>query len=142
MKLVLILAVLGLAGLAYIRLAPSDPVRWHIDPRTAADPGQRGVLVRHDVPLPPSAALARFDGIVRSTPRTRVLAGTPEDGQITYVVRSKWLGFPDYVTVRAVETDGAAALVILSRLRFGLSDLGVNRARLDGWLDALDAVQQ
>ena len=38
------LAVLGL--LAYIRLAPSDPLRWHLDPLAAPVPQENGWLLR------------------------------------------------------------------------------------------------
>jgi hypothetical protein len=41
----LILAAAFLAFLAYVRLAPSDAAKWHIDPLTAAYPGPAGVLI-------------------------------------------------------------------------------------------------
>jgi len=149
MRLILVLVILLiLAGMAYIRLAPSDPARWHVDPLAATDPGQGGV---HLVPggpesapifaTDPAALLAAFDRIALAEPRTRRLAGTPEDGHVTYIARSRWVGFPDYVSVKAVAAEGGATLAILSRLRFGASDLGVNRARVERWLDALQAAQ-
>jgi uncharacterized protein (DUF1499 family) len=55
------------------------------------------------------------------------------DGWITYIVRTKWMGFPDYVTVQS-KSDGVR---IHSRLRFGRSDIGVNAARLDRWITGL-----
>ena len=36
--LVVCLIALGLGFAAYVRLAPSDPGRWHVDPLTAPDP--------------------------------------------------------------------------------------------------------
>jgi uncharacterized protein (DUF1499 family) len=57
---------------------------------------------------------------------------------MTYVQRSRFWGFPDYVSVRAVDLgDGSSALAIFSRSRYGASDLGVNRARVDAWLARL-----
>ena len=47
----------------------------------------------------------------------------------------------DPIDVPAIERrsgEGRSALVILSRSRFGKSDLGVNRARITQWLEALD----
>ncbi len=124
--LVLLAAV---AGALYIRLAPSDPARWHRMPDsfTPGDaPGQamRRVEAGED-------GLARLHRIVMDTPRTTVLAGSVADGMITYVTRSAVMGFPDYTTVR--RTDGQIELY--GRLRFGRSDLGVNAARLDRWLE-------
>ncbi|PWE37157.1 DUF1499 domain-containing protein [Pelagicola sp. LXJ1103] len=78
-------------------------------------------------------ALARVDAVIRDTPRTKVIAGSVESGMVSYQTRSALWGFPDYTTLR-----GDGDLVeINSRLRFGQSDLGVNRARIKGWLEAL-----
>ncbi|MBD3677652.1 MAG: DUF1499 domain-containing protein [Rhodobacteraceae bacterium] len=148
MKLTLLLVVVALLGLlAYIRLAPSDPVRWHVNPLSADSPGEAGILLRpeggDDVAptwqMTSEDLLAAFDQVARAAPRTRKLAGSVEEGQITYVTRTKWMGFPDYVSVRAVPAgEGKATLAVFSRLRFGGSDLGVNRARLMGWLARIE----
>ncbi|MHA6261691.1 DUF1499 domain-containing protein [Arenibacterium sp. CAU 1754] len=76
-----------------------------------------------------------LDQIIRETPNVTVLAGTLKDGRRTYIARSRVIGFPDYVTVQY--EDGL--LKIYSRIRFGRSDFGVNAARVDGWLNALQA---
>lgn len=128
--IVAILVFVGL-GVAAVRLAPSDAAVWHIDPRTAKDPGDAGVLVRHEIAG--KDVLARFDAAIRQEPRLTVLAGSVRDGSVTYIARSRVIGFPDYITV--ARADGA--LVILSRLRFGQSDLGVNKARLERVLERL-----
>ena len=91
-------------------------------------------------PESPRALLARFDAIARAQPRTRVLAGDLDRLMITYVQRSRVFGFPDYLTVKAVEMEGGAGLIIWSRARYGRGDFGVNRARVDAWLTALDQV--
>ena len=139
--LLLIAAVIGL--LVYIRLAPTDPGRWHVDPLLAADPGQAGVLI-----VPPSAPvyacepatlLMAFDRVVSQVPRTRQIARDNDAPWVTYEARTKWVGFPDYISVRAVEVEGGASLAILSRLRFGRSDLGVNAKRAQAIIAALDA---
>lgn len=140
----LILAVLLIAALgtaAYIRLAPSDPARWNIDPVAASDPGDTGVLLEPGKVVfedMPETLLTRLDGVMRAQPRTTVLTGSTADLQITYIVRSKWLGFPDYITVKALTSDGGGStLAILSRSRFGGSDIDVNEKRLDRILSDL-----
>jgi hypothetical protein len=142
--LALALLVAGVA--AYVRLAPSDPVRWHIDPADPAlAPGEARFLVRPDggdIPgpvfdLPPGALLAEFDEVARAEPRSRVIAGSVEEGRITYVTRSALWGFPDYTTVQAISDDGGARLLIYARSRFGGNDWGVNRARVEAWLARL-----
>ncbi len=142
MKTTLILIALAIIVLgAYIRLAPSDPAKYHIDPTAAPDPGAGGAKRTVAFAGTPDEALAAFDAIVMAAPRTMRLAGSAGDGRITYIARTKWVGFPDYVTVQASPAGTGSELTILSRLRFGRSDLGVNAKRLDGWLERLETVQ-
>ena len=70
---------------------------------------------------------------MEATPRTQHLAGTVEEGMVTYITRSLVFGFPDYTTAR-LQGD---RIEIHSRLRFGQSDMGVNAARLESWLAQL-----
>lgn len=128
--LVIILVTVIVAVLAFIRLAPSDPDRWHRMPETVETRDLEGGAMRRV-----EGDLATLDAIIRDTPRTQVLAGSVGDGMITYVTRSRVFSFPDYTTVRQ---DGDM-LEIYGRLRFGKSDMGVNAARIDGWLRQLQA---
>jgi hypothetical protein len=142
-----ILAVLAVAFAVFMRVAPSDPVRWHVDPVTVEPPEFPGaVLMRpgaggRDSPrfdMPPAALMAAFDRVARDTPRVVVLAGSVEDLHVTYVARSAIFGFPDYVSVRVLPDGDGAQLAVFSRLRFGYDDMGVNAKRLDDWLDRID----
>ncbi|QFT59770.1 hypothetical protein FIU94_13130 [Sulfitobacter sp. THAF37] len=132
--LFVILLLVGL--LAYVRLAPHNVMRWHHAASGAAlgaTPLDGGFIWREDVGAAGPARLARLDGVIRASPRTQVLAGSVEDRQLTYVSRTRWMGFPDYTTVTL--DDGI--LEIYGRLRFGRSDMGVNAKRIRGWLDQL-----
>ena len=73
-----------------------------------------------------ATALARVDAAAMALPRTVRLAGSVDQGRITYRTRSKVIGFPDFTTVEY--KDGQ--LKMFARLRFGRSDFGVNAARL------------
>lgn len=129
------LALLGLLGAAvlfstYVRLAPTDADRWHKMPgamtnRDLSDGAMRVTGAGAD-------ELTRLDAIIRETPRTTRLAGSVEDGMITYVTRSLVFGFPDYTTIRKA----GPQIEIHGRQRFGGSDMGVNAARIDRWLKA------
>lgn len=142
---VLAVVVVIVAGAFYVRVAPSDPARWNVDPLSVTAPDGNGWLLRPDGgnmagdihACPPELLLTALDRIATETPRTRRLAGSMAEGQITYVTRSRIVGFPDYTTVAAIATDGGAAPVIYARQRFGQEDLGVNRARVEAWVDAL-----
>lgn len=145
MRLALPLSILIIAGgMAYIRLAPSDPAQWNAEPPRFAGPsipsGPEGVT---KVPLgararlaaigqTPDEALARLDAIALAAPRTRRLAGSPEAGRITWITRSLVFGFPDYTTATATAT----GIDLYARERFGRYDFGVNAARLRDWTAA------
>jgi uncharacterized protein (DUF1499 family) len=158
MRLLLWLLAAALAGVAVlglvVRLAPDDPERWHVDPLTAPGTGEPNAwrVVPEDAEAPsadavapiypvPAALLARaFDAVAMAQPRTVRLAGSPESLHATYVQRSRLWRFPDYVSVRFYDlSDGGSTFAAFSRARYGKGDMGVNRARLERWLAALDA---
>jgi len=140
-----VLAVIVLAAAGWVRLAPGDPARWHVDVASDAPPlcadgieaGAANARAACQVAEPGAALLARLDAIAMATPRTRRLAGSAEEGRITWQTRSRLIGFPDYTTAQVTETAAGTRLDILARSRFGESDLGVNAARLGVWLRAL-----
>ncbi len=138
------LIVAALALMAAIRLAPADPARWHVSPELygwahdgawdAVVPMEGGASLRLSLARgEPRALLARLDAIALQSPRTSRLAGSVDEGRITWETRSLVWGFPDYTTAE-VRPDG---LYLYARLRFGRSDLGVNAARLQDWLTRL-----
>ena len=135
MMVLWVLLALVVVGMGFIRLAPSDPSRWHVVPEVTQNRDLPGGVMR--VMPDAGGALAQLDAIARATPRTTVLAGSVGEGMITYITRTKIMGFPDYTTIRQ---DGDT-LTIYARLRFGQSDLGVNRARIDGWLQDLARIR-
>ncbi|WP_322892574.1 MULTISPECIES: DUF1499 domain-containing protein [unclassified Yoonia] len=134
--IVAILALLVLGTMAYVRLAPTDVARWHqlaqVDsPGDLAEAG--GFRAARRINGDAGEVLAALDRIALATPRTTRIAGDVGEGMITYQTRSQIWGFPDHTTV-AVQGD---LLVIYGRLRFGGSDMGVNRARVQDWLTQL-----
>lgn len=57
-----------------------------------------------------------------------------------YVQRSKFWRFPDTIVVRYYALpEGRSTLALYSRSQLGLSDFGVNKARLMRWLERLNA---
>ncbi|VAW01452.1 FIG00992753: hypothetical protein [hydrothermal vent metagenome] len=131
MKLILILLIVtGVAGaLIYVRFAPHDVAEWHQMPAAVTNRDFSAGAMR----VVGGDGLERLNEIILATPRTEVLAGSVEEGMITYVTRSAVLGFPDYTTIRLA----GPQIEIIGRLRFGRSDLGVNAARIDRWIGAL-----
>lgn len=142
------LALAVLAGALWVRLAPSDPAVWHVEPGPGAStgrPNEARLLPGQGAPvyaLPPAELAARLDAVAMAEPRTDRLEGGPERGFTTYVQRSRWFAFPDYISVLVQPAEGGATLAIWSRSRFGYSDLGVNAARVARWLQALEPLEQ
>lgn len=144
--------VLGLVGAlvalaVYVRLAPVNAEVWH---KTVLPQGAEGdfttagsYTVLRDLP-DPDIVLKLLDDIIMDTPRTTRVAGSLEEGKITYITRSRVFGFPDYTTIAVYPQDPAAegrqaTLAVYGRLRFGKADMGVNRARILGWMEKLNA---
>ena len=134
------------AASIFFRTTADDPVVWHVDPVTVERTGNPNDYIvapeglRSEKPDrissvrsgSPKELLFQFDSIAGAV-STRI-AGSLETLHITYVKRTPLMGYPDYISVKAVEVDGSAALVIYSRSRFGKSDFGANRERIDRWL--------
>ncbi len=143
----LLIGGIGLLAMALIlpRIATDDPTRWHVDP-TTAKPSERPNSYRvadHDavfMPLSPEDALSRFDRIARSDPRVTMIAGEVAQAHATYVQRSAVFGFPDYISVLATPAKDGSRLSVYSRSRFGYSDLGANKARIERWLGQMETV--
>jgi hypothetical protein len=148
-------AILALVSVAWIRLAPIDAAGWHVDPVSAPVTGQAnswrvgvapdaGVDAVSTVYGVPADELAqRVDAVALADDSTKRIAGGPEELWTTYVQRSPMMRFPDFVTVRVLpREEGGAALAIWSRSQYGRDDLGVNRARVERWLEELVALEE
>jgi len=132
-------------GLGWIRFAPTDADDWHIDPATANDPGPSGYrLIARDAPrfpADPDTVLEALLAIARAEPRVRRLDGSVDEGMLTFVAGTKWIGFRDYMTFKAVDEGSATKLSVTSRSRYDFgSDWGVNRERLERWIAELESV--
>jgi len=108
---IVILAVVAL--LAYIRVAPTDVARWHKPVGNAETTDAEGWSAR----VVPDAAglLSDLHQGMLALPRTELIAGGVGDGRLTYITRSKLMGYPDYTTIE--QSDGQIKLY--ARLRLG-----------------------
>lgn len=127
---------LAFAGALYVRLAPTNPAVWHIDPSAAPDPDGAGVKVDISSDLSPSQVWSKLLPVIRKTPNTTVLIVSPDVMRITAVTRSTIWGFPDYATIEVEKHGAGSRVIILSRARFGSYDWGVNAERVEGWIVA------
>ena len=131
-----VLIILGLAMVAaiianvYMRSVVHDPARWHIDPASVSvdDIQSRNqFLATHTYAVSPSELSIAVEEALGG----ELLAGDLSQGWATYVIRTRLIGFPDYVSVRVSGTSTRSSVTLFSRSRFGYSDLGANRSRIE-----------
>lgn len=122
---------------AYVRFAPNDPAAVHADPLAEGAAGPNAAYVGPpDAPVfevDPDVLFETLDRIILSTARVEKVAEGPEPRHASYIARTALWGFPDFISVRVVETAGGSSYAIWSRSRFGQSDLGVNAERVADW---------
>lgn len=140
----ILLAAIGVAvALAvWMRLSPIDTARWHID-ITAPDytpPGNAAAFCRPATSRVSFGAgdLAGLDAIATAAPRTTRMAGSVAEGHITWVTRTRLMGFPDFTTAQ-IKGD---RLCVIARQGVGLDDLSVNSKRLGAWLQQLGGLNE
>lgn len=138
--ILLALVALTFAAALYVRLAPVDAADWHVDPEQVTPPTSPNYALlagsgAATIPAPALAVAGRVQAIAEAE-GAQVLAGSLAEGFVTYVVRSRIMGFPDFISLRLVPENDTTRLHIFSRSRDGYSDLGVNTARVQRWLDA------
>lgn len=92
---------------------------------------------RYDVPV---ADLTRaFLDMIADQPRVERLEMDESLGQYEFVQRSRFFRFPDVITIRflPLEVD-TSTLAIYSRSKVGYGDFGVNRRRVEMWLEQME----
>ena len=88
----------------------------------------------------PAELLARLKRIALAEPNTSELyCGTDCDRAARILQHTKLMRYPDTIDIEVLPAgDNRSTLAIYSRSLVGRSDLGVNRARIERWLAALD----
>jgi uncharacterized protein (DUF1499 family) len=136
----LAIAVLVVGAAIYIRTVPIDAARWHVDPEAVTPPASPNfaLLAASTAPQIDAAPLVvagRIEAVAEAEGAS-VVAGAAAEGFVTYMVRSRLMGFPDFISIKLVPHEEGTRLNIFSRSRDGFSDLGVNTARVQRWLTA------
>ncbi|MGE5148257.1 MAG: DUF1499 domain-containing protein [Candidatus Eiseniibacteriota bacterium] len=110
----------------------------------ALPPGFAGATAPHAespvFPVAPRVLIQAVKQLATEEPRTALVRGDAGTGQAEFVARSRVFRFPDRITAGVFAVAGAgerSALAIWSRAVYGRRDFGVNRARVERWLDLL-----
>ncbi|HIP24091.1 MAG TPA: DUF1499 domain-containing protein [Rhodobacteraceae bacterium] len=84
-----------------------------------------------------------FNDYVLTQPNTLAIAESADGLWTTYVQRTPVMKMPDYITVKFIDLEESkSTLVVYSRSRFGYGDMGVNKARVDLWLQSLSSFEE
>jgi uncharacterized protein (DUF1499 family) len=115
-----------------LALPPNAPAP---DPETT----QSGVILTAPrYPLSKEALFQRANAVIEQLPNVSVIRRDPKTLRIDAVAVTRWLGFPDTISLQVIPLGGENASVILfSRSRVGYSDLGANARRIRAWMDLL-----
>lgn len=123
--------LIAIAAAAYIRLAPVDAGKV-VPAQKRETPGDYGLAGgHHAVRTLATMDLGTLETRIAAAPRTKRLSGSAGELPMVFLHRSAVWGFPD--VTRVWVEDGNVH--IYSHLIFGRSDMGVNRGRMQGWLD-------
>jgi uncharacterized protein (DUF1499 family) len=90
--------------------------------------------------LAPAELLAKLKRIALAEPdATELTCGADCDRAARILQHTRLMRFPDTIDIEVIAvTDNQSTLAVYSRSLIGRSDFGVNRARIDRWLGALD----
>lgn len=93
--------------------------------------------------VPATILRKQFSEALAEEPNLEKVAS--DDGTLTdrYIQSTPLMGFPDTIVVQFIDLpDARSSLMIYSRSKFGRSDLGANRERLERWLKRLSEKMQ
>ena len=129
-----LLIIASVAGIIYVRSVGHDPDHWHVDPAKVTQVnGSNEYLGSETFAADPSIIGAALTSALGG----EVIAGDLSDGWATFVVRTPLVGYPDYVSVRVVPVEAGTQVIVYSRSRFGKSDLGANKTRVESLFSSL-----
>ena len=86
--------------------------------------------------LPPDQVFDRAHAIARDLGWS-IVAAVPDEGRIEASDRSFWFGFTDDIVIRIRNHENGSLVDVRSASRVGISDLGVNAARIQAFTDRL-----
>ena len=137
----LVVAVIGAA--IWFRSVAMPAETWHVAPAAVTPPATPNYELRVGDRAPvfdvtPDVMAARLDAIATAE-GAAMIGGSLAEGHMTYVARSRLMGYPDAISIRLVPVGQGTRVEIFSRSRFGYSDLGVNAARVERWISTARA---
>jgi len=113
---------------------PTSPNSYYVAPVGFSSAKPNSISPTYNIGV--EKLLVFWQVMIAEQPRIKILAKSQY--QISYVQRTKWLGFPDYIDVKLISISPTqSTLAIFSRSKYGYSDFGVNKRRVNHWLQSL-----
>ncbi|GAB4223009.1 MAG: hypothetical protein Tsb005_16680 [Gammaproteobacteria bacterium] len=82
-----------------------------------------------------------WQNMIKQQPRVTLIHEIPKEHHYTYIQRTRWLRFPDYIDVKLIQLSAHdTTLAIYSRSKYGYYDFGVNQHRIEQWLAQLQTM--
>ena len=146
MKILLAVFMIIIIVLCYIRFSKPNESNWHVDPELVSQNDLRNSFLNNSkrsnffyYAVPVKELYLKLHEISEADKCQRVF-GNIDEGLITFVCRSRFLGFPDYVSISLKEHETRkSSLSVFSRSRFGVYDFGKNKKRMKKWLRQLES---
>ncbi len=114
---------------------PTSPNSYYVAPAKFSQAKPDSISPVYDINID---ALHKFWGMMIAE-QARVKLVAKSQYQFSYVQRTKWLRFPDYVEVKLISVSTQqSTIAIFSRSKYGYSDFGTNKKRVNQWLGLLD----
>ncbi|MCH6587573.1 MAG: DUF1499 domain-containing protein [Proteobacteria bacterium] len=88
--------------------------------------------------LPPDQVFEKVVAVVRDLGWT-IVAAVPAEGRVEATDETFWFGFTDDIVIRIRNDPAGSRVDLRSASRMGVSDLGVNAARIQAFIDKLIA---
>lgn len=89
-------------------------------------------------PVPAEQLREIVAGVAREDPETQIVYSARWEDQDRYVARTRLMRFPDTINVLVLPISAdESTLALYSRSQIGYSDWGVNRKRIERWLERI-----
>lgn len=76
--------------------------------------------------------------LIAKQPRVTKIASNIDNTQMTYIQRSRIMHYPDTINIRLIAINpNESTIAIYSASHYGYSDMGVNKHRVQSWLNQL-----
>lgn len=114
---------------------PASPNSYYVAPEdfSAVTPQEISPIYNVDV----DTLSIAWHAVIKRQPRITELE--QKAFQFSYIQRTKWLNFPDYIDVKLIPSSSTqSTIAIFSRSKYGYYDFGTNQQRVQSWLAQLN----